>query len=374
MTSSTSPAALPPAAVLRMRDPGELLAALPYLLGFHPRDSLVVLAFGGRSGRRVGLTQRVDLPPREHVAAVCAAMAGNVLLGRPTGAAVLVVGGDAGEGSWPPRTDLVEAAAAALAGHGVPVRVRAWAAGTAAGAPWVCYDECGCAGALPDPAATPLAATAVAAGVLVHADRGELQRLVAPVPPEVLRRRERLLTRAVDAEIRASGEPGGHTSAEAVVDAALADAASGRLHLDDGRVLALALALADPLVRDAALVRCAAAGAESAEQLWAALTRETPDPEAAEPAALLAACALLRGDGALAGIALDRAEQAWPGHRLAGLLRAAWQAGMSPDQVRECLRTAPLPPAARARLRRRGRRGVSGKPTPSGGGSPVESR
>ena len=49
-----SPAALPPAAVLRMRDPGELLAALPYLLGFHPRDSLVVLAFGGRSGRRVG--------------------------------------------------------------------------------------------------------------------------------------------------------------------------------------------------------------------------------------------------------------------------------------------------------------------------------
>ena len=124
-----------------------------------------------------------------------------------------------------------------------------------------------------------------------------------------------------------------------------------------GRVVALALALADPLVRDAALVRCAAPGAESAEQLWAALTRETPDPEAAEPAALLAACALLRGDGALAGIALDRAEQAWPGHRLTGLLRAAWQAGMAPDQVRECLRSAPLPPAARARLRRRGRPG-----------------
>ena len=72
--------------------------------------------------------------------------------------------------------------------------------------------------------------------------------------------------------------------------------------------------------------------------------RETPDPEAAEPAALLAACALLRGDGALAGIALDQAEQAWPGHRLTGLLRAAWQAGMSPDQVRECLRTAPAAP------------------------------
>jgi Domain of unknown function (DUF4192) len=358
MTSSASPAALPPAPVLRMRDPGELLAALPYLLGFHPCESLVVLAFGGRSGRRVGMTQRVDLPPPEHVASVCAAMASNALLDRPTGAAVLVVGGGdpSGDGAGPPRAALVDTATEALEGHGVPVRMRAWSGSTAARAPWACYDECGCAGTLPDPATTPLAATAVAAGVLVHADRAELQQLVAPVPAEVLRRRERLLTRTVDAEVRGAGEPGGVGSAKAVVDAALADAASGRLHLDDGRVLALALALADPLVRDVALVRCATPGQESAEQLWAALARETPDPEAAEPAALLAACALLRGDGALAGIALDRAEQAWPGHRLTGLLRATWQAGMAPDQVRECLRAAPLPPAVRARLRRRGRR------------------
>jgi hypothetical protein len=128
------------------------------------------------------------------------------------------------------------------------------------------------------------------------------------------------------------------------------------VHLDDGRVFALAAALADPLVRDAALARCAApAGPSGAEQLWAALARETPDPEAAEPAALLAACALLRGDGALAGIALDRAERAWPGHRLTGLLRAALLAGIRPEQLRECLRTAPLPPAARARVRRRRR-------------------
>ena len=83
--------------------------------------------------------------------------------------------------------------------------------------------------------------------------------------------------------------------------------------------------------------------ADGAEHLWAALVRETPDPEAAEPAALLAACALLRGDGALAGIALDRAEQAWPGHRLSRLLRAVWAAGIPPERVRDCL-TAPLPP------------------------------
>jgi Domain of unknown function (DUF4192) len=364
--SSTSPAPLPATPVLRMRDPGELLAALPYLIGFHPRDSLVVVAFDGPSGRRVGLTQRVDLPPPEHASAVGDALARNVLLTTAAGAAVLVVCGDRPEsgavayGAAPPRSELVAVVTAALQGCGVAVRMRAWAAGTAAGASWACYDECGCRGALPDTGASPLAATAVAAGVVVLPDRAELERLVAPVAPEVLRRRERLLTRAVDTASRTAGtrssEESGDGGARAVVDAALADAAEGRLRLDDGRVLALALALADPLVRDATLVRCAAPGAESAEQLWAALARETPDPEAAEPAALLAACALLRGDGALAGIALDRAERAWPGHRLTGLLRAAWQAGMRPEQVRECLRTVPLPPAARARLRRRGRR------------------
>ena len=109
-------------------------------------------------------------------------------------------------------------------------------------------------------------------------------------------------------------------------------------------------------VRDAALARCAASDVDGAEHLWAALTRETPDPEAAEPAVLLAACALLRGDGALAGIALDRAEQAWPGHRLTRLLRAVWAAGIPPERVRECL-SAPEPPGMPVtRVAGRGRR------------------
>jgi Domain of unknown function (DUF4192) len=360
-----------------MRDPGELVAALPFLIGFRPRDSLLLVAFGGPSGRRIGLTQRVDLPPPEDAAPVCAALAGNLLTSGPAGAAVLVVGGDAAAagavayGAVPPHADLVEVATAAVEGRGVPVQIRAWAAATDVGAAWACYDECRCRGALPDPATTPLAATAVAAGLMVHADRTDLERLVAPAAPEVLRRRERLLTGAVEAALAeaaprsgpADGDRAapreGAAAAEAVVDAALADTVAGRLRLDDDRVVALALALSDPLVRDAALVRCAEPRFAGVEQLWAALARETPDPEAAEPAALLAACALLRGDGALAGVALDRAEEAWPGHRLSALLRAAWAAGMRPEQVRECLRTAPVPRPGTGggrRARRRGRR------------------
>ena len=358
MTSSASPAALPPAPVLRMRDPGELLAALPYLLGFHPCESLVVLAFGGRSGRRVGMTQRVDLPPPEHVASVCAAMASNALLDRPTGAAVLVVGGGdpSADGAGPPRAALVDTATEALEGHGVPVRMRAWSGSTAAGAHWACYDECGCAGTLPDPAATPLAATAVAAGVLVHADRAELQQLVAPVPAEVLRRRERLLTRTVDAEVRGAGEPGGAGSAEAVVDAALADAASGRLHLDDGRVLALALALADPLVRDAALVRCATPARRARSSCGRRWRGRRPIPRPPSPPR-----SWRRARCCAATARSPASRSTGPSRRGPGIAspaccaprgRRVWR----PTRCAECLRTAPLPPAVRARLRRRGRR------------------
>ena len=66
-----APATPPTTPVARLRNPGELLAALPYLIGFHPRDSLLFIAFGGSSGRRIELTQRVDLPGADDAPAVC---------------------------------------------------------------------------------------------------------------------------------------------------------------------------------------------------------------------------------------------------------------------------------------------------------------
>ncbi|MDT0349877.1 DUF4192 domain-containing protein [Pseudonocardia charpentierae] len=356
---SPAPATPPTTLVTRLRNPDELLAALPYLIGFHPCDSLLFIAFGGSSGRRIELTQRVDLPPADDAPAVCRALAANVLRVAPAGVAVVVVGGDpVAAGGVPfggalPSNDLAAVAEEALVACGVTVQSRTWAAGTGAGAAWACYDTCGCRGAVPDPDTTPFAATAVAAGLVALADRADLEKLVAPTTPGRLRRRARMLTRAVDAaldpadprvKLGLADDPTDGPGDPVPTGHALDEAAAGRLHLDDGRVVALALALSDVEVRDAALARCAASDVDGAEHLWAALTRETPDPEAAEPAVLLAACAQLRGDGALAGIALDRAEQAWPGHRLTRLLRAVWAAGIPPERVRECL-SAPEPPA-----------------------------
>jgi hypothetical protein len=356
--------------VLRVRDLGELVAAVPAMLGFHPRDSLVLMATGGRSGRRLGLTLRVDLPPPEHPAyeehaeIVAASAVRGLLLDEPAGAIVLVIapalerardegdpGGAADLAAALPHPLLAARVALSLTERGVDVHTLLWSEGTAAGARWACYDSCRCSGRVPDPTATPFVAAAVAEGRVVHADRADLEAAVAPADDGRLRRREVLLIRGAD-EALGGEAPGEGTSGGIVVDvaagkaaveSAIADAEAGRLVLSDARVVALATALAIPAVRDAALQWCTGAHAAAAEQLWAALARETPDPEAAEPATLLAVSALLRGDGALANVALDRAERAWPGHRLSTLLRTAAASGVRPSQMRSWLHDCATP-------------------------------
>jgi hypothetical protein len=355
MTSPDLPAsgshavAAPPASgrvSVSIRTQSELVAAIPALMGFHPRDSLVVLAIVGEGGSRLGLTLRIDLPPPEVAAEVApdlaAAAVRTLLRDSPSGAVVVVVAaggggpGDTGHGGDLPHGELVAHVVRELDRHAVEIHAAMWAEATTGGARWRCYDECDCSGVLPDPASTPVLAAAVAGGQVVHADRGALERLVAPADHERIRRRERLLIEATDTG--ADPEP-----SIGLVDDAVAAADDGRLVLDDERVVALAIALADLRVRDAALLRCLGPRPAAAEHLWAALARETPDPEAAEPAALLVVSALLRGDGALANVALDRAEQAWPGHRLTRLLRAATESGLRPSEIRAWLAASAEP-------------------------------
>jgi hypothetical protein len=321
---------------LHLGEPAELVAALPYLLGFHPRESLVLVATGGPSGRRLGLTVRVDLPPPEDAGAVADAAARSLMLDGPAGAAVIVLSG----GADPPVRLLVDHVVDRLRRLGVEVHTVMWAAATTEGSPWSCLDDPACCGGeLPDPATTAFAAASVARGVVVRADRADLALHVAPVDDARLARREAMIVAEHDRVLDGAAVPTPSAAALATVDAALDDAAAGRLALDDRRVVALAAALSDLRVRDAAMVRGTGTRAAAAEHLWAALCRETPDPEAAEPAALLAVSALLRGDGALAHVALDRAERAWPGHRLTGLLRQAADAGIRPAALRDCLGT-----------------------------------
>ncbi|MGH3937893.1 MAG: DUF4192 domain-containing protein [Pseudonocardiaceae bacterium] len=313
---------------IRLSDPAELIAAVPHLLGFHPHDSVVLLAL---HGRQLGLTLRADLVAVEQTPLLAEQMLLPMAQQRPTGVAVIVIGGEPGPDGDPPHRCLVDVVDEVLRRAGLPVVHAAWVAATVGGAPWRCYDDPLCAGTLADPATTPLAAAAVAAGAVTFGNREELAALLAGDDPATLRRRA-LLLRTADADHPMSADLRARRFAR--LEELHQQAAQGQLELSDRTVTEVASALCDHRVRDACLTWCTGPDAAAGERLWLALVRGTPAPERAEPAALLALTAYLRGDGALAGLALEVALRACPDHSLSGLLRAALDGGLPPEMLR----------------------------------------
>jgi hypothetical protein len=337
----------PAANSIQIADTENLLAAVPHLLGFHPVDSLVVIGLQGNDPMTIGLTLRVDLPPPEQHDALAEQLAIPLTKHGTAGAVLLIVGGADGVDAAPPD-DLPHRAMTtrlevAFAQEGIPVVHRLWLPNTGHGARWSCYDDEDCGGSLPDPATTPLAAASVLAGAVTMSTREDLVAGLATADATALARRARLLdTASRNREPGSDGTIAVAMARLAAVRAAVRRSVAGPPTLDDNDVLTLSEALSDHRVRDACLIQDEGAAA-AAEYLWTALTRATPPPERAEAACLLAFSAYLRGDGVLAGIALEQAEEADPGHRLTSLLRNSLLFGLPPNQLlAACVEAAQL--------------------------------
>lgn len=396
----------PPAPVARLHEPSELVAALPYLLGFHPRDSLVVVTLRPGEPPTIGVVLRADLPPPGEEEAFAEQLC-TPLAATGDGTVIIVVVG--GPSCVPAAVAVLRAALQQL---GVVVAHTVWAAATTPGAAWSTLDAppagrlpsggsgptddspplhggpcadggscadgscggdggrrgdggsrdgggpCGGRGSCADrggscdcddyghaggvwarcggTVADPPAGVADAVGTAVFADRAELEQLVAPDDDAALQRRGALLDVAVEA-LAGRDEPTAALVADGVrlVRDAVDAASAGRLPEDDESIVRLAVALSEPLIRDRCLSLCLGATAAAAEKLWLALTRVTPEPEVAEPAVLAALSAYLRGDGALAATAVDRALQSWPGHNFATLLQGALYHAVPPHRMRQ---------------------------------------
>ena len=113
---------------VRITDPGEIAASLPHLLGFRPRESIVLVSLTGPSGGRVGLTVRGDLPPAGHAREVAREVAmvltRSVCTDRPGGVLVVIVSEEpdrTGPGRDLPHRALVGELVTALTAEGVPV-------------------------------------------------------------------------------------------------------------------------------------------------------------------------------------------------------------------------------------------------------------
>lgn len=320
---------------IRLHRPADLLAALPHLLGFHPENSLIAIMISREQPARIDGAFRLDLPDADLADAVRDQLAGVLRDRRPSAVVLAVIGGPVPPDGPPARPALVAALTETLTGQGLSVPHALWAPRLAAGEPWHCYQHPDCGGELPDPGESELAAVNVVDGFVTFASREELVALLTPDDPAALSRREERLGAAQDAADadRSMHDDTVQRDFRLVLDA-VHRIGQHRPHLTDDDLVGLTVALGDHRVRDLCMGIALTPLAAAAEQLWLTLTKSTPVPERVEPATLLAYAAIVRGDGALGGIALDRALEAHPTHTLARLLRQALDSGIPPEKLR----------------------------------------
>jgi hypothetical protein len=331
---------------VRLSDPGEIAAGLPQLLGFRPRESVVLIGLGGPSGGRVGLTVRADIPPPRDAAALAAEIAARAAVDRPAGVLVAIVSeapdGIEGSDHRPhrdlPHRDLLHALVLALADRALPVRdallVRRGR--------WWSYDCphpcCAPEAGTPLPAGvSELEVASVAAGQVLAEDRADLAARIAPAgdPLGVMAAETLRVGRACSARVLQEGWDAVVGESWRAVTVAIAGLRSTvGTTPTAGEVARIVWGLRDSAVRDRAMGLALGEDAAPAERLWTDCTRRAPSPLDAAPATLLAVSAWLRGDGAMAGIALARARDSDPGYVLARQLDEALTACVPPAELR----------------------------------------
>ncbi|MDQ7907084.1 DUF4192 domain-containing protein [Phytohabitans sp. ZYX-F-186] len=324
---------------LALRTPADLLGAIPFLLGFHPSDSVVVV---GLRARHVVFAARGDLgePPGfvEYVT--------SVVMRQDVDCAAVV-----GYGSDERAREPVTAIRAALERHGVGVLDTLRVAG---GRYWsyACPGD-GCCppeGTAFDPVASPVAAAATHAGHVALPDRDALVRQIEPVgglTRESMRQAtERAATRL--ARHLASSRPGDLLGSRAVRRLGVAAVREAMRrhreggHLTDDEVAWLTVLLVHLPIRDYAWERV---GADDWHlELWADVLRRAEPHLVPAPASLLAFAAWRCGQGALALAAVERAKRSDPAYSMARLLDDVLHRGIPPST----LEAFPMPPHARA--------------------------
>lgn len=385
------------ATTIRVREPRELLALLPYQLGFRPQESAVAVSLRPPRGR-VGLVARVDLPDLGDVVHGPQLARGLVshLVADGARRAVLVLytaedprcrgGRPDATGAGGSRAAVGRAAAEQFREAAEPFLddVAVWVVARAGYLSLDCTDDRCCPpGGRPlrDLQGTVVGAHMVLAGALVADTREDLVR-IHPAPAAARRNTARVADRWRVRRVDAGSAGDAAVARWRVAGLAAWRAAMGRSAAGDGAAPPVLLgrieaALEDVRVRDAVLLtlvpgtgdlperslgaaphspagevshgtsdalgaivdtRCgippdAALAAAGAEALERVVAHARADHHA--PAlTLLALLAWWQADGTRAGVLLDRALEADPSYRLGHLLSDALVGGLAPGWVR----------------------------------------
>ena len=326
---------------IKLTSPHELLAVVPYLLGFTPANSIVTLCL---SSNRLGLTQRLDLPTDDDAHDVASALLPSLITEKPD--AVILIGFEDNKGESLPA---LESLTSALQSSDLPVHDRIvvrdgrWRSLDCHN-PRCCPTE---GSPIPEPAdVSGVVSEFVGRGVAPHSDRESLARQVEPGPQAatvaaVIRSREKAgdwpavpraelfaaWPRILDPDAPSIAPEDAAMAAMSLLDIEVRDAmvawmCPGTLALDElgGDIQKLFSGLESAL--DMEGIDSASPGAENGLQdRLIGLSALLPDSHAAPVLTVLASFTWWRGDGALARVALARALRCAPDYRLALLLQ-----------------------------------------------------
>lgn len=385
---------------ITLRGPAELADALPFMLGFHPSDSVVLVALHGEHGRFGGRV-RLGIPHASHEwpetaehLAECLVEGSTRRGGRPDAIVVFLcqdpAPGETGRRVMERLRPFAQRLRTACGALDVPV-LEALCISDGLYFSYCCPDA-RCCPADGTPLAlsgtSVMAASAAYAGIQVRgslkdmearlkpresagdtsgrsAQRSALGEAACVLVPKILdapagrgRRevREATIELARVLIARFSEPPGSPAScaADGLGDVLMGRAglAAGRGHqsadaADDARLTpeeaaALILGLQDRDTRDQAAEWMEGPEADGALRLWRALARRCVAPYqeyAAAPLALAGWVAWSSGDEPSARVALSLALEADPEYLFARLLHQACNEGLDPESLRSCLRS-----------------------------------
>jgi hypothetical protein len=344
---------------VKLRSPADIIDAIPYLVGFEPHRSLVVLSLQGPRSR-LGLTARIDLPGASSATA-CARNFVGYLKRDGAAQAIIVLYPPSGGLSHPSVKPLADALTKQLTRARIGVRELLCVGD---GRWWSMQCEnaecCPPAGTLIALDTTSeFAAAMTVEGRVVLGSREEVAATLDPVgglAAKAMAYAMPLVHERIVARI-AAGEKSDvvNESLElfrAVVQArsnldersglAAAPGATTRadqeLTVDEAARLIVALGLWG--VRDEILTWFDGERGEATMSVLLDLVRRSVLPGDVSALTVLAWVCYLRGDGVLAGIAVDRARTADPEYSLAELLDQILRGAVNPSMFQETMASA----------------------------------
>lgn len=311
---------------LKVDQPEDLLALMPYLLGFQPAESLVMMVIADRI---VKVTVRVDLV--DDVTGVAQRFGAIAVTNRATGVVLVAYSAD------PARADamllpVMERLASLRVIEAIYTDGRRWWSRS-------CSDDCCPAEGTPyESASNRLAAEAVFHGMTSLSDRSELERLTEGPPESDQPTLRELADELVSEVVRPDFETRRRRMRDSVADYVGRRQRGEQVQLSDRDLVAFALLAIDVRVRDEAWVAIDRDNAWIHVELWQQVVARAVRDLATPPLCLLGMAAWIEGQGALQVCCLERAKAIDPTYRMVGMLADLNERAVPPsawDEMKE---------------------------------------